>query len=586
MTKAILGQVFTIAILIILFVTLFPLNLTWAADSSITSVAQYRQDQPVTLDVASSSEVSTLDPALASDTVSVSIIENLFLGFTDVDPISGRILPELATNWEIDDDGLVWTFHLRQDIQWMRYDPVSGTAEKIRPVVASDFVYGIKRTCDPRLGGFYGTVAAKVIAGCDMINESPNEDVTDELVYGDTIQVRAPDEATVILTLSFPASFFLAMTPMWMFRPVPRETITEYGDEWTTPGNIVTNGPYFVRELTRGVQRVYVRNERLPEELRHGGNIDVIFSSVSEDLGTSFALYQTNRIDTAAVPPAELQALLADETYENQLFQIFDLSVFYYGYIHDKPPFDDVHVRRAFSAIIDRNTFIAQLRGGRGLPMIHFTPPGIAHAPPINEVGIGFNPDYAREQLEMSSYGSCQNLPTINIVTFAGTGVWGEYWAAAAQEYLGCDSGLFTIEQVEFSVLLQTIDASTPIQDRPNAWTLGWSPNYPDSNNYVNDVLSCTAENRFQRPCSEVDDLIDEAARETDSDRRNELYAEIENVFFGRDGIFPMVPLFIRSDYVLVKTWYSGPFATDGIFSGTHWDAQSIDMAAKLTAQD
>ena len=586
MTKAILQQVFTIAILIILFVTLSPPYLTLAADTTLTFVAQYRQDSPIILDVTSGSEVSSLDPALASDTVSVSIIENLFLGLTDVDPITGRILPELATEWEIDSNGLVWTFHLRQDIQWMRYDPASGTAEKVRPVVASDFVYGIKRTCDPRLGGFYGTVAAKVIDGCDVVNQSPNDDVNDDFVYGDTTQVSAPDEATVVITLSFPASFFLAMTPMWMLRPVPRETVDEYGDEWTAPGNIVTNGPYFVRELTRGVQRVYVRNERVPEELSHGGNIDVIQSSVSEDIGTSFALYQTNRIDTAAVPPAELQALLANKIYEEQLFQIFDLSVFYYGYIHDKAPFDDVHVRRAFSAIIDRNTFVSQLRGGRGLPMIHFTPPGIAHSPPINEVGIGFDPDYAHEQLAMSSYGNCQNLPSINIVTFAGTGVWGEFWAAAAQEHLGCDGSLFTIEQVEFSVLLQTIDASTPIQDRPNAWTLGWSPNYPDANNYVNDVLSCTAENRFQRPCSEVDDLVDQAARESDPARRDELYSEIENAFFGSEGIFPMVPLFIRSDYVLVKPWYSGPFATDGIFSGTHWDAQTIDMAAKLSAQD
>lgn len=586
MIKPILQRVFTIILLIILFVMVAPPNITWASDAELTITAQYRQDVPVKLDVTSGSEISTLDPALASDTISVSIIENLFLGLTDVDPITGQILPELATRWDISDDGLVWTFHLRQDIQWMRYDPASDIAEKVRPVIASDFVYGIKRTCDPRLGGFYGTVAAKVIAGCDIVNQSPNDDVTDDLVYGDTTQVTAPDEATVVITLSFSSSFFFAMTPMWMFRPVPRETIAEFGDDWTAPGNIVTNGPYFIRELTRGVQRIYIRNERLPEELRHGGNIDIIQSSVSEDLGTSFALYQTNRVDSSSVPAAELQALLNNDIYQNQLLQVFDLSVFYYGYVHDKPPFDDVHIRRAFSAIIDRNAFIAQLRGGRGLPMVHFSPPGIAHAPPINEVGIGFDPDYALQELQQSTYGDCQSLPTINIVTFAGTGVWGEFWSAAAEEYLGCDSSLFTIEQVEFSVLLQMIDSSTPIQDRPNAWTLGWSPNYAHANNYLNDVLSCTAENRFQRECSEVDDLIERAARESDPTLRDELYSEIENAFFGREGIFPMVPLFIRSDYVLIKSWYSGPFETDGIFSGTHWDAQTIDMAAKLAAQN
>lgn len=86
------------------------------------------------------------------------------------------------------------------------------------------------------------------------------------------------------------------------------------------------------------------------------------------------------------------------------------------------------------------------------------------------------------------------------------------------------------------------------------------------------------------RPCTATDDLIDQAARETDPTIRADLYRQIEAAFFGPDGEFPIAPLYLRVNYVLVKSWYTGPFETDTHF-GVHWDAYSIDMAAKLAAR-
>lgn len=580
-----LRSVPALLVLVALVVSLIPAGFAFAGDATLTLTAQYRQDVEVVLDGSNASEISTLDPQIATDTVSITPIENLFLGLTDYDPITSSVNPEMATSWEVSEDGTVWTFTLRDDVNWMQYDPATGEAAVLRPVVAGDFVYGIKRACDRRLGSIYGPIAAGVIAGCDVVNFTPPEEITDELVFGDTTQVSAPDDTTLVIELQFPAGYFFSMTPMWMLRAVPQEILDEYGDDWTAPGNIVTNGPYFVEENIRGVRRSYVRNEALAADLFSGdGNIDRINTTVIEDGGTQFALYQDNQLDTSGVPAAELQGLLEDPEYADQLLQIFDLAVFYFGFTFDKPPFDNVNARRAFSAIIDRQAFIEQIRQGRGVPMIHFTPPGMAHAPPINEVGVGFNPEYANEQMAEAGYPNCEGFPNVDIITYTGAGVWAEFWAAGAEEYLGCDAGLFNIEQLEFSVLLEIVDPDTPVQDRPNAWTLGWGPDYGDANNWVNDVLSCTGENPFIRPCSEVDDLINEAARESDPARRDELYAEIEEAFFGEEGVFPIAPIFLRSGYILVKPWYTGPFETE-LFGGSHYGAYSIDMAAKLAAR-
>jgi oligopeptide transport system substrate-binding protein len=578
---------FSLALMMVfaLVAAVMPSDLALASDSSVTITAQYQADELVVLNIASTEDIPSLDPGIASDSVSIPPIENLFHGLTDYDPLTSQVVPELATSWSVTPDGLTWTFNLRDDVMWYRYDPASDTADALRAVTAQDVVFGIKRACDPRLGGYYGTIAARVIAGCNTVNQAPSNEVTDELVYGDTTKVSAPDDTTVVIELQFAAGYFFSMTPMWMLRPIHQETIDEFGDNWTEPGNITTNGPYFIKENTRGVRRIFVRNSNHNPELDYGGNIDVIEVRIIEDGGTIFSLYLDEQLDVSGVPGADLQNILGDPNYQNQLLQTFTLGVFYFGFAFDKAPFDNVHARRAFSAILDRAAFVEQVEQGLGVPMIHFTPPGMAHAPPINEVGVGFDPEYAVAQLAEAGYPNCEGFPNVDIVTWSGGDTWTEYWAAAAEEHLGCDPDLFTVEQLAFEVMLELISADTPTQDRPNAWTLGWLPDYGDANNWVGDVLACNSDNAFLRPCSEIDDLIEAAARESDPAIRTQLYRDIEEAFFGLNGEYPIAPIFMQVSFSLIKPWYTGPFETDGIFGGAHWDTRNIDMSAKLAAR-
>jgi len=329
-----------------------------------------------------------------------------------------------------------------------------------------------------------------------------------------------------------------------------------------------------------------MRNPLIPADLVGPGNLERRIVTVVEDAGTQFALYQDNQIDAASVPSAELQSVLSDATYADQLKQTSDLAVFYFAFATDKTPFDNVSARRAFSAALDRNAFIQEVRQGRGVPMIHFTPPGMFGAPPINEVGIGYDPEYAAAQMADAGFPNCEGFPNLEIVTYTGAGTWAEFLSASIEKTLGCDPNIFTIEQQEFSVLLETVSRRNPAEDRPNMWTLGWGPDYPDANNWVNDVLYCeSTQNDTKRPCSEVDDLIREAAVELDPDARIEDYYRIEELFFGPEGMYPIVPIFLRINYTLIKPWYSIPIETDGLFGGAHWDYRSIDQAAQLAAR-
>ncbi len=587
-------------LLLIAFVAtlITPINLSEASPNRLTLTARYQESEPVTLDLATTSEVLTIDPAVAVDQDSVEIVNNLFLGLTDIDPFTGEIVPELATDWDISADGKVWTFHLRDDVDWYRYDPESETAEKIRPVVAQDFVYGIKRACDPRLYGYYGTIAAQVIAGCDVVNGTAAEDVTDELVFGDTTQVHAIDDQTLEIQLQFSAGYFFSMTPMAILKAVPPETIAEFGEEWTLPGNIVTNGAYFVQEITRGGPSQFVRNPYLNEDLQYGGNIEWVNFTFIAEYEMLLPAYDDNLLDQVYVPTPQLDVVLGNPTYADQLNTFYDLTAFFFRFNQSQPPFDNVHARRAFSAIIDREKFIDEILRGRGEPMLHFTPPGIQHAPPIDEIGIGFDPAYAREQLVLAGYPDCTGIPQINILVYASAGNWAEFWADAAINYLGCTEDDFLLETYEFGVIVDPIcmpGPDCPLElDYPNAYSTGWGPDYPDAHNWVGDVLHCQNPYGIMNPvyfydsvglyrtCTETDELIETAAAETNQVRRAELYRQIEEGFFGEEGEYPLAPIYTRTQYHLVRPWYTGPFATDAIFTGAHWDAYSIDMNAKV----
>lgn len=553
--------------------------------------------EPVTLYGYSTTDIPTLDPQIAEDTVSIGYIENLFVALTNYDLDTTEIVPEAATSWEISEDGLTYTFTLRNDIPWVYHNPATGeTTQAERPVfddageqtgtepafvTAQDFVNGIKRACDPNIGSYYSTVIAPLIVGCsDVLNADDPENIAPELI--DAIGVSAPAPDTLVVNLAFPASYFLSMTPMWTLVATPDWVIADKGDDWIEAGNIVTNGRYVLNEWVRNVRRTTLRNPLMPADMAGSGNIERTITNVVPDTSTGYALWLNGEVETSGIPDEEIAAHL--EQFSEETIQVPDLAVFYFGFRMTKPPFDDVRVRRAFSAAFDRETFVTEVRQGQGLPMKHFAPPGIFGAVPIGEVGVGYDPEFAAAQLAEAGYPNCEGFPTVTLLGYSGQSTlnWIEFAQADWAENLGCDPAVIQIEQQPFSELLTATAADTPDDQAPHMWTLGWGPDYADQNNWVGDVLWCETDNRSKRTCNEIDDLIVEAREEPDPNRRIELYAQIEEAFFGAEGEFPFAPLFLRIAYLAQHNWFD---YTPALFGGDQNYNYTIDQAAQLEAR-
>jgi len=554
----------------------------------VVEVTPTPQPEPVTMRSYSTTDIPSLDPQIAEDVVSINNIESLFVQLTNYDLETAEIIPEAATSWDISDDGLTYTFHLRTDIPWVKHNPVTGeTPQEMdgdgnpRFVTANDFVYGIKRACDPNLGSYYSSVIAPLIVGCnEVLNADDPSNIPQEML--DAIGVSAPDDATLIIKLNFPASYFMSMTPMWTLAAVPQWAIEADGDKWTEAGNIVTDGRFVMHEWVHGVRRTLLRNPLMPKDMQGKGNVEKMVTNVVPDTSTGYALWLNNEVETSGIPDAELQGHL--DKYADETVQVPDLAVFYFGFRETKAPFDDARVRRAFSAAFDREKFVTEVRQGQGLPMKHFAPPGIFGAPPIDEVGVGFDPDFAKQQLADAGYPNCEGFPTVTLLGYSGQSTlnWIEFAQKQWEENLGCSPDVIQIEQQSFKELLGATAADVPDEEAPNMWTLGWGPDYPDENNWVGDVLWCGNEgNRMKRTCNDIDDMIVAAREETNPDKRVEMYKQIEENFFGKDGEMPFAPLYVRIAFVAQHSWLTAPRA---LFGGQQFYNWTIDQAAQMAA--
>lgn len=539
--------------------------------SATVTGAQEEEQQlgssPVTLRVPINDLPETLDPARALVMSEIEPITNLFIGLTDYHPETAEIIPMLAHDWETDASGQIWTFHLRDDIPWVRYDPVNQTFEEVRMVDANDVVDSVQRFCVNDDFGYYVVdVFAPIITGCaDALTSGERNDV----------MVTALDDQTVEFRLNAPYSTFLSMTPLWTLRPVPGDVIFEEGIDWTDAGSIVTNGPFALDTYDSDHGLVLVRNPHFPEDLRGPGNVDQVEAipggMLEFDLFTSGYLAYTEIFET------DRETLLNDPAFTGHVIERPNLGVFYLGISMDVPPMDNVHVRRAFSAVVDRQLFLDNLYSGFGTPVTHFTPVGVPFGPPAeSEADVGYDPSYARQEMAAAGYPDCEGLPRIRIAGWSTT--WGEFLAASLERELGCDSSNFELVNVAFSELQRLIDPNNPPERRPHLWTMGWNPDYNDAHTYIG-VLACGETSSFARPCNDIDQMIAKGQGTTDPVLRELLYNAIEDQFFGYDGEFPMIPLFRESEFVAVQSWIEGPHATDGLFTGRHFDYFTLDVA-------
>ncbi len=503
---------------IFIFVILLSLIIAFTENASASEPLQGSPNQALVLSGGESTNPREYDPA----TTHGSGDKLLYSGLVAFDPYL-NLTPDIAETWDVNTDGTIYTFHLREDVKF--HDG--------RTVTANDFVYSWERALSPALRSDTALTYLGDIVGASKMITGQAEHVSG---------IQALDDHTLQVTIDAPKPYFLLkLTYPTAF--VVDQSSVESGQEWfRTPNG---TGPFKLTEWRRFEQIVYEAN---PDFYLGMPSIPSVIVQLYSGVGVR--LYEVGEIDMTGIGYYSADRFLdPTEPLHSDLLTGVNLCTSYVVFDVTQPPFDDVKVRQAFTMAFDRQKYIDVVLNGRSLPAIGVFPPGLPGFN-IGLNGLPYDPDRARQLLAESKYRD--DIPPI-VYTDAGIGSYVGADVAAItqmwQQVLGVE---ITVENLEPNFYYDRIYDGQHGQ----VFNGGWCADYPDPENFA-DVLfhGDSLQNNGGYANPELDALLEDARVEQDVTKRIEMYQQAEQIIV-EDA--PVLFTTHSLSYILVKPYVKG----------------------------
>ncbi|MBR1877167.1 MAG: peptide ABC transporter substrate-binding protein [Lachnospiraceae bacterium] len=495
-----------------------------------------------TLNVQVGPSPETIDPALNSAVDGANMILHAFEGLLKFDK-DNNVVEGLAESYEVSDDGLTWTFHLRDGLKWSDGSDLT----------ADDFVYSWKRVADPNTAAPYGYDLLNYVKGYEEA-EAGNIDA---------LAVSAPDPQTFVVELNNPCVYFDKICAFAVMVPVQQATIEANGEAWSTnPETYITDGPYYMTEYTDGAQIVFTKNPNYWD----AANItfDTIVWNLIEDSNAAYSAYQNGDLDMIKdVPTEEIPSLEGNPEFSVEPI----MGTYYVTFNTQKEPFTDAKVREALSLAIDRDYVAGTIMQGTYSPATNFVGPGVsdeAEGSSFEDVTREKYGDHfdisnydadlekAKELLAEAGYPNGEGFPEISYLTNdAG------YHKAVAEYLQSAWSELgitMTVNIQEWKTV--TVDRRAGNFDvARNGWVYDWD----DPSNMINLLETGNGNNDGKYSNPDFDKAVDAARTTTDLKEHYEKLHEAEQVALNDAA---MAPVAYYNDFWLQKsnlknTWHS-----------------------------
>jgi oligopeptide transport system substrate-binding protein len=527
------------------FLAMFVMAATWlsscesdsggpeAAGSLSAPIGGASGDELATLQVlhkGNGAEPQTLDPHRAEGVPSSNILRDLFEGLVAEAP-DGTLIPGTARRWEVSADGKTYTFELRKDARWSNGDPVT----------AGDFVFGLRRSVDPKTLSQYSSILYPIRNAEAIVNgEKPPE----------ALGITAPDDFTVIIELNAAAPYLPGMLTHSTTYPVHRASVEKFGDRFVRPGNLVGNGAYRLDEWVVQSRIKLTRNEYYWDNANT--TIDVVYLYSIENSDAELKRYRASELDITEALPYQ-QLTWVRKNLGAELIISPYLGSYFFGFNVTRPPFrDSPNLRQALALAIDRDIVTQRITGAGEIPAYGWVPP-VANYEGQETAWADWSQeqrnDEARRLYREAGY-SVTNPLEVEIlyntsenhkrVSVAIASMW--------KQALGVKTSL---ANQEWKVFLETRKRKETTQ----VFRSGWIGDYNDAFSFAQYMHSANALNGAGYQSAQYDALVDRATVEADPVARAAFMEEAERVLLDD---MPIIPIYFYVSKHLVKPWVGG----------------------------
>lgn len=474
---------------------------------------------------------TTLDHHKTSTVAEGHIMRDLYEGLVTQNA-KAEVVPGVAESWQISDDGLTYTFKLRENAKWSNGDPVK----------ASDFVFAFQRIQDPKTAAPYANMLYPMV-NAEAANKG-EKPLTD-------IGVRAIDDRTLEVKLNAPTPYFLELLTHQTAYPLHQASVEQHGDNFVQPGNLVTNGAYMLESFTPNDKIVMRKNPHFHDAANV--KIDVVNYIPFEDRSTCLRRFEAGEVQSCSDLPYEQLDYMREKLGEQVRIEP-KLGTYYLPVKGKrKPELADPRVRQAISMVIDREFIADEIWNGSMLPGYSIVPPGISNYDnpvylPYKDTDILDREDEAKKLLQEAGvepgelsvelrYNTSENHK--NTMTAV----------ADMLKNVGINATLFEMEGTGYFDYMKN-DGEFDIA------RAGWIGDYSDPQNFL--FLFESQNLGFNYPRwsnAEYDALMKKAGETADLKARSELLRQAEEIFLKE---VPAIPIMYYASGNLVSDKIAG----------------------------
>ena len=473
-------------------------------------------------------EPQFFDPRKATGIPEITMLLNLFDGLMRYN-LEGQLVPSIAEKYEISEDGLTWTFHLR-DAKWSNGEPVT----------AYDFEYSWKSALSPEINSEYAYQLYYLKNGAAY----NSGEITDP----DQVGVKALDDKTLVATLESPTPYFSSLLTFTTYLPVNKKLDTSNPDWAKSADNYISNGPFMLSSWDHNHQIEVVKNPNYWDA--KNVKLEKITFYMVEESSTELMMFENGELDFGTNPPLpEIDRLKQEGVLTINPY----LGTYYYMFNVTKPPFDNVLVRKALAAAIDRESIVKNVTKAGELPATAYVPPGIPDAEPgsdFREVGGTFfepyEPEKAKEYLAQAGYPDGKGFPTFELLynTSESHKIIAEAIQQMWKETLGINC---TLANQEWKVYL---DNRTSLNYE--VARAGWIGDYTDPMTFIDMWVTDGGNNDTGWSNPQYDEFVQKAKSTGDQKVRMQAMHDAEKILMDE---MPIAPIYFYTRPELIKPY-------------------------------